>query len=653
MLRVLLDVAVLTAAYVVAFQLRFDWAVPPAMTERMLVTLPLVVTAKLGLLFASGLHRRSWRYTSLRDAIRLYAALATAALGLLVVRFVAVTESFGADVDVAAVPAGVVLIDFVLSFLGLAGLRAARRLQREQAELRSRRTGEERTPTLLIGAGEAGAMVARELASRPDLGLEPVGFLDDDPDKQGSVIRGVPVLATIDELAAVADETGAERALITIANAAGADVRRINDLCVEAGLETKIIPGVYEIVGGRVSLTRIRDVEIDDLLRREAVELDLESIEGYLAGRTVLVTGAGGSIGSGLARQIAAFSPDRLVLLDKSEGALFHIDAELRETVPSTATVAVLADVCNAARIGRVLEEYGPSIVFHAAAHKHVPLMEANPREAVANNVFGTTTLAETADAKGVEAFVCISTDKAVNPRSVMGATKRATELFVQALDRESRTRFLTVRFGNVLDSNGSVIPTFRRQIERGGPVTVTHPGMSRFFMTIPEACQLVLQAATMGAGGEVFILDMGEAIPIVDLAHDLISLAGYETGTDIDIVYTGARPGEKLHEELAFAGERARPTDHPKILVGRPVQSISLSELNAQLRSLRVACDDPDPARLRAVLRRIVTTYEPALTPPPLPPPERAPEVDGSPIASPSASARPAPTWVAAPVER
>jgi FlaA1/EpsC-like NDP-sugar epimerase len=612
--RVVADVALLSLAYFSAFYLRFDGQIPEPMMQRMLLTLPFVVGAKMGLLYAAGLHRRSWRYISVRDAIRLFAALAIAATALLIARNLAATEYVVGILAHGAIPLGVILIDAVLSFVGVGGIRVARRMHAEVTEARRRRpTGQRRSPTLLVGAGEAGALLAREIAARPDLGIRAVGFLDDHPAKLGSVIRGVRVLGRIDDLEEVAARTGAQQVLITIANAPRAAVRRVTALCAETDLPVKIIPGLFELVGGQVSITRIRDVAIEDLLGRDVVEMEMDEIARTLAGRSVLVTGAGGSIGSELARQIALFSPSRLVLLDKSEGALFTIDAEIREIAEGVPVEAVLADIGDERRVDELLARVDPSIIFHAAAHKHVPLMEANPGEAVKNNVLGTKTLAEAADRAGVESFVSISTDKAVNPSSVMGATKRAAELFIQMIDRTSATRYMTVRFGNVLDSNGSVIPTFRRQIDRGGPVTVTHPDMTRYFMTIPEACQLVLQAASMGEGGEIFILDMGEPVRIVDLAHDLIRLSGYELD-DIGIVFTGVRPGEKLHEELAFPGERTEPTDHPKILVGRSGGLRSSERFAADLAEVLLACDTEDPDLIRLAVQHLVREHCPEL---------------------------------------
>ncbi|MBZ0118155.1 MAG: polysaccharide biosynthesis protein, partial [Sandaracinaceae bacterium] len=463
--------------------------------------------------------------------------------------------------------------NFALTFLGVGGVRVLRRIVGEQLE--SRRTmkkaaGRELVPTMFVGAGAGGLLMTKEIAGRPDLGVKPVGFLDDDRDKVGTTVGGVPVVGTTERLPELCERYGAHQVLITMASAPGSTVRRISKLAEQAGLPVQIIPGLFEILDGRVNLSRIRPVAIEDLLRREPVQLDAEAIAADLRGRVVLVTGAGGSIGSEICRQVASYAPERLMLVERAENSLFHIHRELSASHPGVELVPLIADVGDAARMRALFAQHRPYSVFHAAAHKHVPMMEWNPGEAIKNNVFGTKLLADLADEHGANSFVMISTDKAVNPTSVMGASKRVAEMYVQALASKSDTRFVTVRFGNVLGSAGSVIPIFREQIAAGGPVTVTHPEMCRYFMTIPEACQLVLQAGTMGEGGEIFVLDMGEPVKIVDLARDLIRLSGFRPDEDIEIQFTGVRPGEKLFEELSLDAEHAGKTKHPKIFVGR-----------------------------------------------------------------------------------
>ncbi|MBW3577880.1 MAG: polysaccharide biosynthesis protein [Actinobacteria bacterium] len=608
----MIDLALLSLAYAGAFFIRFDGPPPAEYTETLLVSLPGVVLLRYASLAAFKVTRGSWRYVGLHDMVRAYLACAVPSVVLLGLRRAALTTD-GSVLDLVAVPGGVILTDFVLAFFAVAGVRAMRRLLDERRATRLLRPASERVPTMLVGAGQAGYLVAKEIQARPDLGIHAVGFLDDDSRKVGTAIHGVPVLGATKELPRLCAEAGAQQVIITIANAPGHDIRRIADICEGAGIPVKIIPGVYEIVGGQVNLSRIRPVAIEDLLRREPVELDVTSIRRFIDDKVVLVTGAGGSIGSELCRQIAEFSPERLILLDRAENALFEVDRELRERWPSLALDACVADVCDESRTEAVFGAYRPHVVFHAAAHKHVPLMETNPGEAVKNNTFGTCVLARAAHVHQTAAFVFISTDKAVNPSSVMGSSKRAACRYLEGLDRISDTRFIIVRFGNVLDSAGSVVPIFRRQIEAGGPVTVTHPEMVRYFMTIPEAAQLVLQASSMGQGGEIFTLDMGEPVRIADLASDMIRLSGFRPMEDIEIVYTGVRPGEKLFEELTLDEEHAQVTRHPKIFIGRANGVEPLQDLERKFKRLEAVCDRFDGAVIREVLCEIVTEYRPA----------------------------------------
>lgn len=613
--RTAIDIALLSAAYWGAFLARFELDLPLQMLKRLVFTWPWVVALQLAAMAVLGVTRFTWRYTGLREALRLGSALVAAAVVLVLVRSAAVVvqPSFP-HAQYALVPLGVVLIDLSLAILFLGGARAARRIQNERASRRE--TGgrsEDAIPTLLVGAGQAGVMVAKELANRNDLGIRAVGFVDDDPAKLGQVIHGLKVLGTTHQVVEIARREGARQVLIAMASAPRKAIRRVAMACEEAGVPAKIIPGIFEIVGGKVNLSRIRKVEIEDLLGREPVALDIDAISRQLAGKVVLVTGAGGSIGSEICRQVANFRPARLVLLEQAENALFHIHRELVAAHPGLDLVPIIADVCDDNRIRTVFESTSPNVVFHAAAHKHVPMMEWNPGEAVKNNVFGTMTVASWAHASGAESFVMISTDKAVNPTSVMGATKRVAELYVQGLAQHSKTRFVTVRFGNVLGSAGSVIPIFQEQIAAGGPVKVTHPEMQRYFMTIPEACQLVMQAGTMGAGGEIFVLDMGEPVKIVDLARDLITLSGLKVGEDIEIVFTGIRPGEKLFEELSVAEEHATKTRHPKIFIGH-VREHEWAKVLDGIEALRRVVDGAPPAAVRAALQALVPEYTPVV---------------------------------------
>jgi FlaA1/EpsC-like NDP-sugar epimerase len=607
----LIDIGVLLLAGVLAMLVRFDWNVPAVMFRQLMIVLPYVVLSQYAFLSAFGITHFSWRYISLRDTVRIFAATASATAMLVAVRFLSplLTDQFPLA-RYGIVPLGVVLGDFVLVFIGLTGVRALRRMLGERVASKQHKRGEERhAPTLLVGAGQGGVLIAQEIARRPDLGILAVAFVDDDPVKQGAVIHGIKVQGTTKDLLRLAQRHEAKQALITISNAPGSAIRRITESCKEAGLSVKIVPGAYEIVGGRVNLSRIRDVAIEDLLRREQVKLNTEEVAGVVRGQPVLVTGAGGSIGSELCRQVAAHRPSRLVLVERAENNLFDIHSELSNRFSDLQIIPCLADITDVPRVTQVFREHRPMVVFHAAAHKHVPMMEWNPVEAVKNNILGTQVVADLADSLAVERLVMISTDKAVNPSSVMGATKRAAELYIQGLSPNSTTHFATVRFGNVLGSAGSVIPIFRRQIEEGGPITVTHPGMTRYFMTIPEAAQLVIQAAALSRGGETFILDMGQPVRIIDLAHDLIRLSGFEPDKDIEIRFTGIRPGEKLFEELSTASEGIQRTAHPKIFTGT-YDTPHLPRLRAQFDTLGELCKTGNASAIRDALAQLVPEY-------------------------------------------
>jgi FlaA1/EpsC-like NDP-sugar epimerase len=564
-LRIAFDIGVMSLAYWLAWLFRFEFQIPPVAVAVATLTWPCVLGLQYATLVVFGVERIAWRYINMRDSVRVATGISLSATALVALRIAHLLP-----VTTSTIPLGVLAMDFVLVFVGLVGVRASWRSYHELKGRKRRSVRGERHRVFVIGAGEAGVMVAREIVKRPDLNLQPVGFLDDNPFKVGKIIGGLRVLGMTDEVGALARRLRVKRALITIVNASGAEIRRITELCRDAGLETKIIPGIYEIVGDKVSVSRAREVAIEDLLGREPVKLDEAVVGACLHSRVVLVTGAGGSIGSELCRQICRFGPERLVLLERFENALFEIHRELAAMFPHVSIDPRVADVCDIERMTQVFEHTRPEIVFHAAAHKHVAMMEWNPGEAVKNNVGGTRVVATLSDRFNVERFVLVSTDKAVNPASVMGATKRVAEIYLQAFSQRSSTRFVTVRFGNVLGSAGSVIPIFRQQIAAGGPVLVTHPEMRRYFMTIPEASQLVMQAGAMGEGGEIFILDMGEPVKIVDLARDLVTLSGLRPGDDIEIRFTGIRPGEKLFEELSTAAEHAEKTRHPKVFIGK-----------------------------------------------------------------------------------
>jgi len=618
--RLAVDAVVLGSAWLAA-----TWLVHPgALTDDSHVPIAVMVAVgtavQLGMLAGWRMARRAWRFVSMRDVRDVTAAMLAATAALVVLRL-AFTALAGGFEGLPFAGYRVTAVDTLLAIAGLLSVRLGRRVQLERREANARisRAPVEERRVILVGAGSAGVMMARELARRPDLGLVPVGFVDDDPTKQGREAEGLEVLGTIDTLPDLVAAHHVELAVITMAAATGEQIRHILDVCEQAGVETKIVPGLDELVTGNVAISRIRPVAIEDLLGRAAVDLDDDAIAWLVSGRTVLVTGAGGSIGSELCRQVLRYQPATLLLFERSEHALWQVDRDLRGVGGSGGLAdqqgadirALIGDVADRRRITEVLTKHRPQVVLHAAAHKHVPMMEDNPAEAVLNNVVGTRVVADACatDGSGVEVFVLVSTDKAVNPTSVMGATKRLAERYVtEVAHRHPHARFVSVRFGNVLGSTGSVIPIFREQIAAGGPVTVTDPEMTRYFMTIPEAAGLVLQAATLATEhGEVFLLDMGDPVRIVDLANEMIRLSGLEAGRDIEVVFTGARPGEKLFEELRYDDEDTQPTTHPKVWrnVGDQARWPEADE------ALGTLVDIHDPAQVRATLLRMTRPTE------------------------------------------
>jgi FlaA1/EpsC-like NDP-sugar epimerase len=574
----------------------------------MLFTWPYVLFFEYAILYALSIHRLSWRHMGLRESIRVFWATAIIGATLLTLRLLSAQVIRIWEYSLyLLVPIGVIAANGLFSFLGLVALRIIRRITAERnSTQRLNRSAHPGVPTILVGAGDAGALVAREVEKRPDLGITVVGFLDDDRRKVGTIVHGVRVWGRIEQLPAVAEQLGAEQVLVTIAELEPHLLRRIVTQCETAGLRTKILPGLYQVIDEQSGIGRLRDVSIEDLLGRESVKLDMGLVGAFLRGKRILVTGAGGSIGSELCRQVARFEPASIVLVERSEFALFTIHQELLHSHGGLTVVPRICDICDRTRLKEVFGSDRPQIVFHAAAHKHVPMMEWNAGEAIKNNVFGTKAVADMCDLHGCEAFVLISTDKAVNPTSVMGASKRMAEIYVQALSAHSKTKCVAVRFGNVLGSTGSVVPTFKAQIAAGGPVTVTHPEMTRYFMTIPEASQLVMQAAAMGRGGEIFVLDMGEPVRIVDLAQDLIRLSGLVPNVDIKVEFTGLRPGEKLYEELSFDAERMDRTAHPKINIGKLFPS-TLAEAERKLDELAACVDSKSTKQVRDTLHKVL----------------------------------------------
>lgn len=557
-----LQVLIIISSLALAYGLRFDFDVPSRFIERALMLSPAVITIKLVVFWRMGLFRGWWQYVSMSDLITIFKANLFASLGFLLYAVL----WYRLDV----IPRTIFLLDGICCFLLMGGIRFFTRAFRENYFPMPFAKKSKKKRVVVVGAGDAGQSIVREARQNTDLGLEVVGFIDDDPKKKGQKFQGVPVLGLSDDIRNICNFRGIEEVIVAIPSATGAEVRRIVEQCQETEVKFKILPGVGDLLDGRVSIQNVRDVDLEDLLGRELVRLDLEEIKAYLKGKRVLVTGAGGSIGSEICRQVAKFAPALLVLFENAETPLFNIENELVARYPELLLSPIIGDIRNKSRVSAIFSEFSPEVVFHAAAYKHVPMMELNPAEAVNNNIKGTQVLADTAHAVGVHHFVMISTDKAVNPTNVMGATKRVAELYIQGLARRSKTNFVTVRFGNVLGSNGSVIPTFKAQISNGGPVTVTHKDVTRFFMTIPEAAQLVLQAGSMGKGGEIFLLDMGEPVKILQLAEELIRLSGFIPYEDIDIVFTGLRAGEKLYEELLSDGEGVKATTHEKICVAK-----------------------------------------------------------------------------------
>ncbi|MFH0938008.1 MAG: nucleoside-diphosphate sugar epimerase/dehydratase [Planctomycetota bacterium] len=639
----LLQAMLLAVCHIAAYWLRLDMSSQAFSHPNLWVNLVWSLLIQLTFIEIFGLCRSRWRYVSVNDLIRLICALSLSFAVIFILRIT--VSSF-------TVPRGVIVINYSLAILALAFIRVMARLRHQHS--RSARVSGDARRVLIIGAGDTGAAMVRQIATHPETKMEVVAFLDDKPELYGLNINGVPVSGRIDDIRKVVQEVQANEVLISMPNATGAQIRHAIERVVEVGLHARILPSVRQLMHGQVTLESAREVEITDLLGREPVQIDPKVVSELIHGKRVLVTGAGGSIGTELCRQILTFMPAELVLVDQAEPLLFVIEQEMirlqarqsttTTTVPQASRLplahetshlseqageasairengrcsttrqsvrisAYIADVVDQARINEIFGLHQPQIVCHAAAHKHVPLMETNPGEAIKNNVFGTRCLAEAAVAHNVQTFVMVSTDKAINPTSVMGASKRIAEIFVQALARRSQTNFVTVRFGNVLGSSGSVVPIFREQIKNGGPVTVTHPEMRRYFMLIPEAVQLVLQAATFGRGGQIFILDMGEPVRILDIAREMIRLSGLKPDVDIQIKFTGLRPGEKLFEEMQLDGEAIEKTPHERIRVIKALET-EWTVLSPSLERLKEAVELGDTAVMRVAMRAIVPEY-------------------------------------------
>ena len=594
-----IDVALWSLAGLLAFLIRTGSDSPayiPTAIAYVLAGVPL----KAVLIYLFGTHRFVWAKVSVPDLFNIAKTVALGTLGMAAV-------SFMLDIS-PSVPRMIPFLDGLMALCLMSGFRFAVRYIDE----RNRRMQFEGNQgrVLVVGTGPDGVLIAREMQRNPEAGLNPVGFLTQDPVLRGERLGGLPVLGMLEDLPGAARSSGASEVLIAIPGASGAVVRKVVDLARQAGLKYRIIPDFGKILSGAAAISQIREVNLEDLLRRDPAKLNLEEISGYLENRVVLITGAGGSIGSEMVRQVCRFKPKMLVLVGRGENSIYHIENELKRNWPNIPFRSFVADVRRMVKLEQVFEATHPQVVFHAAAHKHVPAMEANPDEAIFNNVGGTFNMVRLALKFGVERFVNISTDKAVNPTSVMGASKRVAEYVVQwAAERATPEQgFVSVRFGNVLGSRGSVVPLFQQQIKQGGPVTVTHPEMTRYFMTIPEAAQLVLQAGGLGANGSVYVLDMGQPVKIVDLAHDVIRLSGFEPEVDIEVKFTGMRPGEKLYEELLTDEEGTQSTRHQQIFVAEPP---SFQEtLSANLEDLFAAARDADGERIKGMLKKLIPTF-------------------------------------------
>ncbi len=606
LLQVLIDIITVNLAWFIALVLRFDGRIPHSYLNHWVAIALVVTVVRIGFFLKFRLYNSLWSYSSVPEFFLVVKAVTLSTIVIWV--FALLAQNWGWLPF--PTPKAIGIIDWFTNILLLGTLRFAIRIRREWVITRLNAQHQVKKNLLIIGAGEAGSMIIREINRSLSANYLPMGFIDDDPKKQGHQLHGIPVLGERKDIARLIKQYEIEEVIIALPSASRADIREIINICQQETVHILMVPSMAEIIKGTVSLKQLRDVEIEDLLGREPVRVDLEAIAGYLRSERVLITGAGGSIGSEICRQVAKFQPEVLLLLGRGENSIYEIDQELRISAPQLPRETIIADIRDYEKIEQIFRTYRPTVVFHAAAHKHVPLMESEPDEAVKNNVFGTRNLAELADQYQVKRFVLVSTDKAVNPTSVMGVTKRVAELVLQDFSTRSNTKFMAVRFGNVLGSRGSIIPLFRAQIARGGPVTVTDPEMTRFFMTIPEAAQLVIQAGALGQGGEIFILDMGEPVRIVQLARELIRLSGLIPDKDIKIEFTGVRPGEKLYEELLTRDEGVHVTKHERIY-NTQVQGLESEVLTEGLRQLQANLKT-DPGYLKRILQQIAVEYQP-----------------------------------------
>jgi len=610
----IVDVLLMPMAVGISFLLRLEPSGLQPYARTILIFAVLAALVKPVIFYLFGLYRRYWRYASANELVNIALATltGTAVVTLLMYSLASLFLEF------RPLPRSIPFLDWLVSFPLAGGTRFAVRLVASSPFSTRWRDDSlkgdphQRRRVLVMGAGDAGAMIVREMQANPGLGFVPIALLDDNRAKIGMVIHSVPVEGTREDIPRLVREEAIDEVIIAMPTAPGRAIREVVTICQKASVPCKTMPGIYELISGQVSVKQVREVRIEDLLRRELVQIDGTEAGRYLANTVVLVTGAGGSIGAELCRQIASYHPSQLLLLGHGENSIYHISLELQAKFPRLAIRSLIADIRDYERLAALFARHKPEVIFHAAAHKHVPLMEANVAEAVTNNVFGTRNLLRAAETYSVARFVLVSTDKAVNPVNVMGATKRLAELLVQDVARSTGRAYVAVRFGNVLGSRGSVVPLFQRQIAVGGPVTITHPEVLRYFMTIPEAVQLVIQAAALGQGGEIFVLDMGEQMRIVDLATELIHLSGLEPGRDIEIIFTGLRPGEKLSEELFAAGEEPHHTQHAKILVAYGNNTWAGDVLSRHMQELEGLAGEGNVTHIRAKMREVVPEYRP-----------------------------------------
>jgi FlaA1/EpsC-like NDP-sugar epimerase/ActR/RegA family two-component response regulator len=595
------DAAVIVFSYVAAYFIRFDGMPQTQYMEMMIRVLPFVLIVRLAALFYFKLNTGMWQYASMKDLTQIIKVVTVSSVFIVAIAMV---------IQVGH-PRSIFIIDWLLLIIALSGTRFTIRLTRSIRSRQKNGNGR-RKKVLVVGAGDAGEAILREMIYHYSHNYEVVGLIDDDPKKHRKQIHGVPVLGAGPDIPAIVSQRCVEEIIIAIPSATSDQKRGIVDCCIKSGAKYRTVPNMSDLVDGTIKVKALREVRIEDLLKRDEVITDKRRIEEYIKGKRVLITGAGGSIGSELCRQVARLSPAKLILLERSENALFYIDMELRNFFKEIDRVPIVGDIGDRKRLREVFTEHNPQIIFHAAAYKHVPMMEINSAEAIKNNVFGTKVLAEKAIKFGVEKFIMLSTDKAVEPTSLMGASKRIAELYLKSLGGNGQTKFMAVRFGNVLGSEGSVVPIFKRQIEKGGPITITHPDIKRYFMTIPEAAGLVLEAGSLGEGGEIFILEMGRQIKIADLANDMVRLSGLQPNKDIEIVFTGLRPGEKMHEALVAADEKLIRTNHEKIMIVES-NKCKKEDVAQWMEDLEKVLELQDMNSLINTLKEIVPAYEPS----------------------------------------